>query len=210
VFPALVDLVHRRGVPAEYLHAVIQGVEMDLHPARFETFADLADYCYHVAGAVGLCCIHVWGFDGDQAIPLAVECGLAFQLTNILRDLGEDASMGRVYLPQEDLRRFDYHQADILARRRDERFRELMRFQVARAREHYETARQLFSHLEPAGKPIYGAMLRIYGGLLDEIERRDFDVYSQRVRLPRWRKLWFALDSIIRHRWLGFGGVPRP
>ncbi len=203
VFPALVDLVDRQQIPAEYLQAVIEGVEMDLNPTGFETFAELADYCYHVAGAVGLCCIHVWGFEGEEALQLAVDCGMAFQLTNILRDLGEDASMGRVYLPREDLRRFDYHPADIEAHCRDERFRELMEFQVARAREYYAKAGGLFSHLKPTGKPIYAAMLKIYGGLLDEIERRDFDVYSQRVRLPRWRKLWISLDAIIRHRWLG-------
>ncbi len=133
VFPALADLVARHQIPAKYLQAVIAGVEMDLDPKGFETFAELADYCYHVAGAVGLCCIHVWGFEGEEAIPLAVDCGCAFQLTNILRDLGEDALMGRVYLPREDLRRFDYDSSDIAAHCRDERFQDLMQFEVARA-----------------------------------------------------------------------------
>ncbi len=203
VFPALVDLVNRHQIPEDYLTAVIDGVCMDLHPKAFETFAELSDYCYHVAGAVGLCCIHVWGFEGQEAIPLAVDCGMAFQLTNILRDLSEDAQMGRVYLPQEDLNQFDYHKSDIEAHCRDERFQNLMQFEVARAREYYAKAQGLFAHLKPAGRPIYAAMRKIYGGLLDEIERREFDVYTQRVRLPRWRKLWISLDSIIRYRWLG-------
>ena len=203
VFPALADLVHRRGIPPEYLEAVIAGVEMDLNPAGFETFAELSNYCYHVAGAVGLCCIYVWGFEGEAARDRAVDCGTAFQLTNILRDLGEDAAMGRIYLPQEDLRRFDYHPTDIQRHLRDERFRELMQFQVARAREYYDQAGGLFDHLNATGRPIYAAMLRIYGGLLDEIERRDYDIYSERVRLPRWRKLWISLDAIVRYRWLG-------
>lgn len=203
LFPALVDLVNRHRIPPEYLIAVIEGVETDLHPHSFETFADLEDYCYHVAGAVGLCCIHVWGFEGEDAIPLAIACGTAFQLTNILRDLGEDAAMGRVYLPREDLERFDYHPSDIAAHRRDERFDELMQFEVARAREYYAKATQLFPLLKSTGKPIYAAMLRIYGGLLDEIERRHYDIYSQRVRLSKWRKLWISLDAIVRYRWLG-------
>ncbi len=203
VFPALRDLVRRREIPPEYLQAVIRGVEMDLCPVGFETFAELSDYCYHVAGAVGLCCISVWGFDGEEALPLAVDCGTAFQLTNILRDLGEDAAMGRVYLPREDLERFGYHPADIEAQRRDDRFRELMQFEIARARDYYDRAEPLFHHLNATGRPIYAAMLRIYGGLLDEIERRDYDIYSQRVRLPRWRKLWISLDAIVRYRWLG-------
>ncbi len=203
VFPALTDLVSRREIPPKYLAAVIEGVQMDLNPQGFETFAELADYCYHVAGAVGLCCIHVWGFEGEDAVPLAVDCGCAFQLTNILRDLGEDAQMGRVYLPREDLRRFGYDSGDIAAHCRDERFQELMQFEVARAREYYASATRLFAHLQPTGRPIYAAMLRIYGGLLDEIERRGFDVYSERVRLPRWRKLWISLDAVVRYRWLG-------
>ena len=111
--------------------------------------------------------------------------------------------MGRVYLPREDLQRFDYDSDDIAAHCRDERFQELMQFEVARAREYYANATRLFAHLKPTGKPIYAAMLRIYGGLLDEIERRHFDVYSERVRLPRWRKLWISLDAIVRYRWLG-------
>lgn len=203
LFPALVDLVTRHRIPPKYLVAVIEGVQTDLDPQGFETFADLENYCYHVAGAVGLCCIHVWGFEGKDAIPLAIDCGTAFQLTNILRDLGEDAAMDRVYLPREDLERFDYHPADIAAHCRDERFNELMQFEVARAREYYARAMQLFPQLKSTGKPIYAAMLRIYGGLLDEIERRHYDIYSQRVRLPKWRKLWFSFDSVVRYRWLG-------
>ncbi|MCA9067433.1 MAG: phytoene/squalene synthase family protein [Planctomycetaceae bacterium] len=203
LFPALVDLVNRHRIPPEYLIAVIEGVQTDLNPQGFETFADLENYCYHVAGAVGLCCIHVWGFEGEEAIPLAIDCGTAFQLTNILRDLGEDAAMGRVYLPREDLERFDYHSADIAAHCRDERFDELMQFEIARAREYYTKAARLLPLLKSTGKPIFAAMLRIYGGLLDEIERRQYDIYSQRVRLPRWKKLWISFDAIVRYRWLG-------
>lgn len=195
--PAIADMVAHHHIPHEYLFAVIDGVEMDLHPFTIQTFADLEQYCYRVAGAVGLCCIHVWGFRDEQAKTIAVDCGLALQLTNILRDLGEDAGLGRVYLPNEDLQRFQYSADDLRARVRDRRFEALMRFQVERARSYYERAEQLFSHLEPHGRPILRAMLDIYGGLLKEIQRRDFDVFSQRVSLAKWKKLWFAGRAVL-------------
>lgn len=200
LFPALAELVGRYRIPPEHLLTVIDGVESDLDSPVFETFDDLSRYCYQVAGAVGLCCIHVWGFRDGRAIERAVDCGVAFQLTNILRDLGEDAAMGRIYLPREDLERFGYTADDIAAHRRDDRFRELMRFEVDRARSYYRRAEELFDQLEPAGRPIFSAMLRIYGGLLREIEGRDYDVYSRRISLSRWRKLRIALGAIVRHR----------
>ena len=200
LFPALTDTLSRHAVPTSYLHDVIDGVAADLRFSGFETFEDLNRYCYQVAGAVGLCCVHIWGFHDEAALPLAVDCGTAFQLTNILRDLGEDAAMGRCYLPREDLRRFDLTEADFAAHVRDDRFRELMRFQVSRAREYYAQAGGLFDCIDRPGKPILAAMLKIYGGLLDEIERRDYDVYSERVSLSRGRKLRIALGAVIKHR----------
>lgn len=197
---ALADVVRRRSVPREYLVAVLDGVAMDLQPLRFETFTDLSHYCYHVAGAVGLCCIHVWGFRDERAIPAAIDCGLAFQLTNILRDLREDVRAGRVYLPQEDLKRFEYTPADIAAGTLDDRFVNLMQFETARAREHYDRALSLFEYLEDAGKPILAAMLGIYGGLLTEIEHRGYDVYTRRVSLSKPRKLWIAAKAVLRRR----------
>lgn len=206
--PALVEVIRRHGIPQEYFFALIDGVRDDLEPgvkaaARFETFAELSDYCYRVAGVVGLCCIHVWGFHDDRAVERAVDCGLAFQLTNILRDLGEDARRGRIYLPREDLETFDYTAGDIAEHCRDERFVKLMRFQIERARSFYRKAEDLFDYLDPPGRSILSAMLRIYGGLLEEIERRNYDVFSRRVRLPAWRKLLISLQSIARHRWFG-------
>jgi phytoene synthase len=190
-------MVHRRGIPARYLHDVIEGVASDLTPRTMTTFADLERYCYQVAGAVGLCCIHVWGFRDDSALPLAIDCGTAFQLTNILRDLREDAAAGRVYLPQEDLDRFGYTTDDMRRGVRNGSFRELMRFEVARAREFYTRGATLLDQLERPGRSILTAMLRIYGRLLDGIERRDYDVYRSRVELSQSRKLWIALSSLI-------------
>lgn len=211
VLPALRDVVERHSIPQQYLLDVIRGVGMDLdQPAasfdsssltcRYQTFDELRDYCYHVAGVVGLCCIHVWGFRGELAVERAIDCGLAFQLTNILRDLAEDADSGRVYLPQEDLDRFGYTPTDIRLRVNDDRFQQLMKFQVERADEYYTKARKLFQDLDPVGRPILQAMVRIYGGLLGEIRKRDYDVYSHHISLPTWQKLLIAADAMIRRR----------
>ena len=114
MLPALCDSVARFGIPADCLREAIAGVEMDFDVERYETFDDLKVYCHRVASVVGLACIHIWGFRDPRAIPAACQCGLAFQLTNILRDLKEDAARGRVYLPAAELRRFGYTRDDLL------------------------------------------------------------------------------------------------
>lgn len=210
VLPALRDVVQRFGIPHEHLFAVVCGVRSDLEfenssgapnaRVRFQTFDQLADYCYLVAGAVGLCCIHIWGFHGTDAEQQAIDCGTAFQLTNILRDVGEDAAAGRVYLPAEDLQRFGVTVEDLVARRGDDRFRALMAFEAERAKGFYASAEQLLPNLAPHGRPILKAMLQLYGGLLGEIEKRRFDVFSQHISLPRWRKLWIAADALIHQK----------
>ncbi|QDU13141.1 All-trans-phytoene synthase [Gimesia maris] len=200
-FPALADVIQRYRIPHDYFYAVITGVESDLQPVTFATFEQLKEYCYHVAGVVGLCCIHIWGFHDERAFAAGVECGIAFQLTNILRDLGEDIQMGRVYLPQEDLDRFGYARADIQSQIYDERFRELMQFEVDRARSYYQSSARLFDYLSPEGQRILKAMHRIYGGILTEMERMDYNVYATRCGLPRWRKLLIAGEAIVAARW---------
>ncbi len=208
--PAIGEMSTRAGIPHEYLFAVIDGVEMDLQPVEVATFEELDQYCYHVAGAVGLCCIHVWGFrDAPVVRQLAIDCGLALQLTNILRDLAEDADRGRIYLPREDLARFGYSTADLRARVRNGAFRDLMQFEVTRAKRYYARGEELLDHLAAPGRPILRAMLDIYGGLLREIERRDFDVYSRRVSLPKWKKLWFAGRAVLSERLLARPRVHR-
>ena len=200
VFPALADTVRRYEIPDESLFAVLDGIAMDLEASVYETFADLKLYCDRVAGAVGVCCIHVWGFRDERAIERAIDCGTAFQLTNILRDLAEDIRMQRIYLPGEDLRRFGYTPEDLSTYRVNDAFIELMQFQVQRARTFYESAELLFEDLEPRGRPILRAMLQVYSGLLDRIEHRGYDVFTRRVRLPVWRKLLIAVGAIAaRH-----------
>ena len=195
--PAIADMVTQYRIPHAYLLAVIEGVEMDLHPFQIATFGDLERYCFHVAGAVGLGCIHIWGFHDDRAIPLAIDCGMALQLTNILRDVGEDASRGRIYLPREDLDQFGYTADDVRNGVVNESFIKLMQFEVDRAKQYYAAAERLFAFLDPPGKPILRAMVDIYSGLLHQIERNRFDVFSKRASLPKWRKLWYATRAII-------------
>jgi phytoene synthase len=191
-------------IPRRYLDEVVEGVEMDLDTARYATFADLYRYCYRVASAVGLACIHVWGFRDERAKAYAESAGIAFQLTNILRDLGEDTARGRVYLPREDLERFGYGEDELGRGERNDRFRALMRFQVERARRYYDTARPLAGLLQPAGRAVLLVMTRTYRGLLDAIERRDYDVFSSRVSLSAWRKIGLAVQALpVRWGWTG-------
>lgn len=196
ILPALADAVARYGIPPEHLRAAIGGVEMDLDGRQYATFAELETYCDHVASAVGLACIHVWGFSDPAAFRPARQCGIAFQLTNILRDLKEDAAAGRVYLPQEDLARFDYTVEDLRQGVRDSRFVALMQFEIARAELFYAEAETLGQWLTPDGRAALAAMTGIYRDVLDQIKRRGGDVFSRRVRVSRWRKLKIAAQSL--------------
>jgi phytoene synthase len=193
---ALAHAVEKYAIPSAYLEALIDGVEMDLEPVAYRTFGELRNYCYHVASVVGLSCIHIWGFDGQEALRFAEDAGIAFQLTNILRDLAEDAARNRVYLPGEDLDRFGYDEARLQHGMRDTAFRELMRFEVQRARAYYDSGWRLVPHLAPAGQAVYLMMARTYRSLLSAIEKRDYDVFRGRVRVPGWKKAMFALMAL--------------
>lgn len=189
LLPALADAVHRFAIPTEHLYTVIDGVEMDLAQRYYKTFDELAEYCHRVASAVGLACIHIWGFRGDQAMDRARKCGLALQLTNILRDLREDAERGRIYLPLEDLDRCGYSPEDLTAGVVDERFSRLMMLQIDRVRRFYRQGAELIRWLEPDGQRIFGMMTSIYHRLLEELERRQDEIFVRRIGLSRWQKL---------------------
>jgi phytoene synthase len=199
---ALHDSIRRFHIPPEHLDHVLDGVVMDLDVNRYATFDDLYRYCYRVASAVGLACLPIWGCTDARAAAPAEAAGIAFQLTNILRDLGEDAERGRVYLPGEDLQRFGYAEEGLKTGVRDDAFQALMRFQAERARSYYEAAGPLIGLLPPAGRAVFLVMLRTYRGLLRAIERRDFDVFSSRVRLSRLHKVWLAVQALpVRWGW---------
>lgn len=209
IYPALAHAVDRFGIPVRHLDAVLDGVTMDLDVSRYATFADLYRYCYHVASAVGLACIHIWGFAGDAEKP-AEAAGIALQLTNILRDVAEDAGRDRVYLPGEDLERFGCTEVTLRERRLDAPFRLLMRHEAERAYAYYDEALALVPMLAPPGRAVFLVMLRTYRGILDEIVRRDYDVFTARVRLPRWRKLWLVACALpVRFGLVAGGGAVR-
>ncbi len=187
-WPAFRDTVIRYGIPRRYFHEMIDGVQSDLVPVRIRSFDDLYRYCYRVASVVGLSVLYVFGFESDQAPPLAEKCGVAFQLTNILRDVREDALAGRVYLPAEDLVRFGVD--DELLRRGEATagFIELMRFEARRARRYYEESAPLIGLVAPASRKALWALIHIYSRLLERIEASGYDVLRRRIRVPAWEK----------------------
>ncbi len=197
ILPALADTVAQYRIPREYLTAVIDGVEMDLDGSVFETFADLETYCYRVASVVGLACIHIWGFRGPQAIEPARNCGLAFQLTNILRDLKEDAEKSRIYLPQEEMRQFGYSADELHRSVIDARFKNLMQFEIQRAERLYDSANQLEPHLDRDGRRVLRAMTATYQTLLAKIKRDPAGVFHDRVRLSPWEKMRIAAEAFF-------------
>ncbi|MYA78284.1 MAG: squalene/phytoene synthase family protein [Gemmatimonadetes bacterium] len=200
MLPAFSDTVRRFDIPRAYFNAIIDGAEMDLTVTRYATFADLYQYCYRVASAVGLVCIRIFGYHGDEAERYAESCGIAFQLTNILRDIREDAGMGRVYLPQEDLDAFGYPEEHLRNGLFNDTFRRLMGFQVERARSFYDEALPLLPLVQPSSRACLATMIGIYRACLEEIPRRQYDVYSQRIGLSPWKKLSITARALIRKR----------
>ena len=190
-WPAFADMARRNRLPQRLFDDVIAGQRQDLRPAAFETFDQLHEYCYRVAGTVGLASIHVWGFTGgDDTRQLAIDRGVAFQLTNILRDIREDADRGRTYLPQDDLAAAGLTGDDVRAGRADAgRFVELMRQQIARAELYYERSAGLESRIAPDSRPTLVAMTEIYRGLLRKLAADPARVLRERVSLSLFTKV---------------------
>jgi len=195
VWPAFSDSVTRYAIPHRYFHEMIDGVSSDLEPRSIATFDELYQYCYKVASVVGLTIIHIFGFESPHALELAEKCGIAFQLTNILRDVREDADRGRTYLPWEDLARFGVDPARL---EHDERFIALMRFEAARARRYYDESWPLLDLIQRRSRPSLWALMRIYSRLLERIERSNYDVLDRRISLPAWEKLSIVGRALAR------------
>ena len=188
-------------IPREALNEIIAGGEMDLDRSTYETFEELYPYCYRVASAVGLCCIEIFGYTDTRARAYAVDLGVALQLTNIMRDVEPDARAGRVYLPQEELKRFGVTGDDLSAARYTPAFVRLMEHQAARARGYYERAWAALPRAD--ARTLFAAeiMGRTYYALLRLMEQRRFRVFGERVSVPTSRKLAIALRSWARSRW---------
>jgi phytoene synthase len=157
-----------------------------------QTFDELYDYCYHVASVVGLTIIHIFGFNDPQALLLAEKCGIAFQLTNILRDVREDYEKDRVYIPAEDFARFGVSPATLVS---TEGFFRLMEFEANRAREYYRESAPLVGMVNPGSRASLKALIGIYSRLLDKIVESDYDVLTRRIRVPAWEKIWVLVKS---------------
>jgi 15-cis-phytoene synthase len=196
VWPAFHYTVRRFGLPRQYFRDMIDGVASDLVPRRVETFEELYRYCYQVASVVGLTIVHIFGFDTPSVLPLAEKCGVAFQLTNILRDIREDAERDRIYLPAEDLRSFGVTEDDLRAGNRSEAVLKLLRFEAERARRYYAESRPLLDLVHPRSRPSLLALITIYSRLLERIEETNYDVFSHRVRLPAIEKSWIMLRCL--------------
>jgi 15-cis-phytoene synthase len=202
---ALTDAQRRYTIPAGLLDELAMGTAMDVEEGaqseagppsaassltvQYKTFDDLKLYCYRVASVVGLVCIHIFGYRDPAAESLAEQCGLAFQLTNIIRDVKEDAAMGRVYLPEEDLAKFGLSAADLLATPDVARFRPLLALEADRAREFYQAGEQLIPYISEDSQPALWVLVNIYRKLLEKIAARQYDVFSGKITLTVSEKL---------------------
>jgi 15-cis-phytoene synthase len=222
---ALTDAQRRYTIPAGLLDDLATGTAMDVvdaelqHQAtnenedeplfavgafsapaiQYKTFEDLKLYCYRVASVVGLVCIHIFGYRDPAAEPLAEQCGLAFQLTNIIRDVKEDASMGRIYLPQEDLAKFGLTVADLLESTPDPaRLRALLAMEADRAHEGYQAGEQLIPYVSEDSQPALWVLINIYRALLEKIAARNYDVFSGKISLTVFEKLRILMKGFLQ------------
>ena len=211
---ALADAKRRFKIPVELLDQLVAGTAMDLEidtsagdataPAVLcQSFDDLYRYCYHVASVVGLVCIRIFGYRSPDAEPLAEKCGIAFQLTNIIRDVREDALMGRIYLPAEDLERFGQSAQALAAENlkngfQPEGYRSLLEFEAARAREYYSAGTELMKLIDEESRPALWVLVEIYRRLLDKIAKQNYDVFSRRVELSRAEKISVLSRGLLR------------
>lgn len=209
---AWADTRARYQIPRQYAEQLLDGIASDLVQTHYQSFADLAQYSYGVASTVGLMSMHIVGYSGKEAIPYAVKLGVALQLTNILRDVGEDWRNGRLYLPQEELAAFGLSVADVERGVVDERWRAFMRFQIERARRLYAEALPGIMFLHQQGRLAIAAAAELYRAILDEIEGNDYDVFSRRAHTTTRRKLAMLPGIWRRARFGGYSpaGAGKP
>jgi phytoene synthase len=199
---AWVDTLNRYHIPRHYALQLIDGVARDIVQTRYQTFDQLATYCYGVASTVGLMSMYIVGFRGHEAVPYAIKLGVALQMTNILRDVGEDFLNGRLYLPREELAFYGIREQDIYEGRITDNWRLFMRFQIDRTRQLYEESWAGVKLLEREGRFAIGAASVFYSGILDDIEKHDYDVFTRRASLSAAKKisripaLWLMIESL--------------
>jgi phytoene synthase len=198
---ALAESIREFKIPRQPFEDLILGLEMDLLGARYETFDDLSLYCYRVASTIGLIAIEIFGYTNPQTRDYAVNLGQALQLVNILRDIRSDARRGRIYLPREDLDQFGVRPGDLLSGTYNDPFIELMQFECDRARHLFGVARQFLPRQDRRAMVAAEIMAAIYWRLLARIQKRGYNVFGERVRLPALEKLWIALSVYLGVEW---------
>ena len=195
LWPAFLDTVSRFAIPHEYFYEMIEGVSSDVEPRQIETFDELYQYCYQVASVVGMTVIHIFGFEDPRALGLAEKCGIAFQLTNIMRDIREDEAMGRRYLPAEELERFHVAKFEYTPE-----FFVFMRFQGQRAQLYYDESRELLELVDPKCRASLWALIEIYRRLLQKINSSGYRVLDGRIRLTTMQKLAVVAQAFLKRR----------
>ena len=189
IYRALHDTARRFEIPYRHFEEILQGVEMDMVKSRFASFDELREYCYKVASVVGLVCIRIFGYEDPKAKEYAVDMGIAMQLTNILRDVKEDVERGRIYIPLDEMSRFEYTEAELERGALTDGFRSLMEHQAKRARRYYESSRALFPLISADARTCPKLMHATYSGILERIEHAGFDVFERRIGLSAGAKL---------------------
>ena len=197
LYEALGKVVEEYGIPRTYFEQLIRGVEMDLTKERYETFKDLKVYCFRVASVVGLALIEIFGYNDTKAKKYAIDLGLGMQLTNIIRDVAEDYRRGRIYIPEEDLDRFNCDFTEVDASGVNPQFRELMDFEAARARDFFRSGKKLFAYLSPRARACPAGLYGVYNKLLAKMEASGWQVWSERTQLSTVRKV-----SAVLGQWL--------
>ena len=198
LYLALHDTITRFKLPRSLFHELIEGMESDLDFKGFETFDELKDYCYKVASTVGLLCVEIFGYQDEAVKDYAVNLGIAFQITNIIRDIKEDFSGGRIYLPRDELVKFGYAENDFSAKLENGNFKNLMEFQYKRAVSFYDFSEKFLPGKEFKSQIASEIMKRIYRELLERIKRENFPVYRKRVSLPVISKIALALSTSMQ------------
>jgi phytoene synthase len=199
-WPALLDSMRRFSIPPDYFFEMIEGVSSDLAPRQIQDFSELYDYCYHVSSVVGLTVTHIFGFQDPRALTLAERCGIAFQLTNILRDIKEDYLQGRIYLPAEDLARFGIQPKELM--QGGPQMDVLIRFECARARQYYQAGYELVNLVSRHSRAALWTLVEIYKRVLDRVEREASGVLVRRPSLSVAEKLLVVARAVARQRQL--------
>lgn len=205
-WPITISLAHHvkaLSIPKVYFEELIKGVEMDLHNNRYVTFNELSSYCYRVASVVGLICLHIFGATSARAQDYAVDLGMAFQLTNILRDVGTDAAQNRIYLPLEDLKACKYSEKALRQQTYSPEFQKLMQYEAARARQYYDKAHAALMALSPQERralTVAEIMRGVYSRILKKLEDSEYQVFGPRIRLSTSHRLAIAAGIWLRSR----------